>query len=439
MEDLSLQQLLVKYGIDQNTAQRLQNDIIGSDILNLVNSLQLDNRQQAVRLANPILQKYGVTISENLMIKRVAAIEWLKELKESKSVEDRLLILEGYNYYTYLDATLGEQLTDWLESNKVEFLTNGDGHFHVKCEDRDHAYKVGRAISGIVRKQRLVRDSQVSKAGQTEMNEKQDIKARINQAKSKLANMKPRDPTALAAARMQAKNGGPMDAQRKIDQKDQYGRKAKYKDKGKWDEEIDFKIGEKVIYRDQYAIINSLSKGNQINLVMDGNLSWVDKRDVSRLDETISALAPIAPLFRLRELAGLPPAPKSDMINPLGSGAIASRFDDPDDDISASLLDDDGMDSDDGGMTDAPVAPNADGPMLPGVSAGMSPGMPVVTSGGDTGCSEAMNMIKDHLNNIQLQLPEIRLSEYKTVVAQLQSLAQQVQFMGKDYLGERKK
>jgi hypothetical protein len=53
--------------------------------------------------------------------------------------------------------------------------------------------------------------------------------------------------------------------------------------------------------------------------------------------------------------------------------------------------------------------------------------------------SEAMSQIEDGLNNIQTMLADIRLSEYKSLIQKLQDLTNQVQMMGRDYLGERRK
>lgn len=52
--------------------------------------------------------------------------------------------------------------------------------------------------------------------------------------------------------------------------------------------------------------------------------------------------------------------------------------------------------------------------------------------------SEAMNFILDSLNSIQAQLPDVRLSEYKTLVIKVNDLASQVKAMGGSYLSERR-
>lgn len=52
--------------------------------------------------------------------------------------------------------------------------------------------------------------------------------------------------------------------------------------------------------------------------------------------------------------------------------------------------------------------------------------------------SDAMSSILDNLNSIQLQLPDIRLSEYKSLMIKVDELNAQLKTMGASYLGERR-
>src|SRR4051812_47797528 len=232
MVDQSLAELLIQHGVDDQTAQQLQNTISGSDLINLINCLRLSDSTSAVAQANQILRRYGVSIKEAAMntdrLYRMykgldstpavteQPIEHLTPIAESDNPEDRILAMEGFNYIAIMEQpALSDQLIEWLDQNKIEFLTNGQGHFHIKCEDRDRAYRVGRTISGLMRKQRYVRDS--TDAGEAQVAEKTNWQKRANQAKDKLASMTPPNPHYRDLERMQSK-AGIIDPQRRIDQ-----------------------------------------------------------------------------------------------------------------------------------------------------------------------------------------------------------------------------
>jgi hypothetical protein len=419
MVDQSLSQLLVQHGIDNQTATQLQNTISGSDLINLINCLTVSNSTSAVAQANQILRGYGVSIKEAAMntdrLHRMyrgldsqnevaeqaeQPLENLMPIAESDNPEDRMLAMEGFNYIAIMEQpALSDQLIEWLDQNKIEFLTNGRGHFHIKCEDRDHAYKVGRTISGLMRKQRYVRDSKVP--GEARVAETTNWQKRANQAKEKLAMMTPRNPHNKDLQRMQSK-AGVIDPKRKMDQKDERGRGAKHK-KREWDEAID-----------------KLAENKAPTL--DHNLN-----------EGVVGFADVIPLFRLRELAGLPPTPMDPPVDPVGveppsaDGAdvdIAPDIAAPDPSVDLAVpVDSAPVDSLSGDVD--PIAPDADAPVNVDVVGGATP-------------SPAMASIDDHLNNVQLQLPDIKMSEYKILVHKLQDLATQLQAMGRDYLGEKR-
>lgn len=470
MENSELYQLLVKYGVDEKAAQQLQYNINGTDLIDLINSLKMTDLRAAVQQSNKILNRYGVSIHEGKMTKDFNhlyalytgaktnnysnIIENLIPITESNRSEDHLLALEGFNYYTNLDGKLSEQLIDWLEENKVEFLTNGEGHFHIKCNDRDHAYKVGRTISGIVRKEHLVRDS--NQSGDVMMREtpNKNSKSYINNLKKKITDVKPRDPNQELATKLQRTSGGPMDyqSQRKLDHDDKFGRNTKHKSRD-FSEDIDYRVGESVMVKDQSATIK-IPQGpdGTVGVVMDGKLSMVDYSDISRLDEAImGGLTTISPLFRLRELAGLPPAPlsvPSDSIDDMSSlsspdissstdmdslGDIEEPHDDMEDmpDVDLDLTNSSELSTDHDDMM---------GPVDGGMPGDLPPDNPEIISGTVTPeASPAMSSIEASLGTIQQQLANITLGEYKGLVSKMQALSNQIQVMGRGYLGERRK
>jgi hypothetical protein len=451
---------LIKFGVDDKSAQQIQNNLDGTDLINLVNSLNLPNHKQAVTQANNILMRYGVNIREGSMnndrlsrmykdlnsnkIYKQQSVEHMTPIAESNSSEDHMLAMEGYNYYTTLEPELSEELMDWLDSNKVEFLTNGEGHFHIKCEDRDHAYKVGRTISGIMSRKHIVRDSHSAEG--SDMAEKADFEKQANKTKAKLAKLKPRDPNALAARMMQAKSGGPIDPQKRLDQKDKFNRYAKHK-KTIQDEEFELKSSENVLVNGFEGVV-TIPKGpnGTVGIIMDGKLIMVSRDEIQRVDEGVLSVTGVNPLFRLRELAGLPPAPVqspgSSMIGkppiPLDvSDFSGSQPDEPidsgmDDEFGSSLMGPDiDIDIDDTPGMDPVIDTDLDHADDDGVGK-------VEIAGQPSQPSPAMRMIDDHLNNVQLNLSEIKLSEYKTLIHKLQDLSNQLQSMGRGYLGERR-
>ena len=437
MVDQSLAELLMQHGLDDQTAQQLQNTVSGSDLINLINSLNLPDSQSAVAQANQILHRYGVSIKEAAMnndhlyrmykgtdsTQTVAEqpIENLKSMLQSNNPEDHLLVREGFNYYTIMEEPLSEELIEWLDNHKIEFLTNGRGHFHIKCEDRDHAYKVGRAISGLMRRQRLVRDS--ASAGDEMMSEKNNAKRREREAKEKLSNFKQRNPIALQALQLQAKTGGPMDdaTRRKKQQTDSFGRGAKHKSSGKWDEQID-------------SIVAESERPVELGVVRNGKLRMVAEADIDmQLNEGVMGLANVNPLFRLRELAGLPPTMPEPAVEPTSLAPPENDFD-----SSQEVMPSEPM-SDLDGLGD--LEPSPDMAAGSGMDPTMDPAMSVDVAGvpGPQAIpSPAMTEIDNHLNNVQLQLPDIKMSEYKILIHKLQDLTNQLQAMGRDYLGERR-
>lgn len=201
----------------------------------------------------------------------------------------------------------------------------------------------------------------------------------------------------------------------------------------------------------------------------------------------------VNPLFRLRELAGLPQMAEDDFsgieiadapaidpegvlaAGPVGADAPADMDVDGmgDDPVADPMADmDGGMDAgmDDMDMgADADMGMDAPGDTIPDIddetmpdtdldvsgmvdpqagvpgAIGSDPVDAVPGLGMDTGMgmaptqSDAMAQIEDALNSIQTGLADIRLSEYKSLIKKLQDLTNQAQMMGRDYLGERRK
>ena len=435
---------LVAMGLgDAKFIQGAISSMPAGDYVELINKLNSTNPTLAKRGVVDMLKKYGVVVAEsdNYLeamfskfqegtenVDHAMLGEVLKPISESTAPDARHLALEGYNYFMQLeDAHHGEALMDWLDENKVEYITDGKGQFHIKCGDRESAYRVGKTATGLVSRKKVVRD---------DVNEGKSAKKREAEAKAKIADIKPRNQDLLALSQRGGKGAHKVDPRKD----DKFDRKAKHK-KSPVEESTELSID---------------------NQVSEADLS-------SRLEEGVLGMKPLSPIMRLRELAGMAPAPAvapemddlsditvdhddSGFNDPLAAGevgaepadaeagALAAGPVDMEDPFLAGSGDDMGAPVD--APLDAPLDPLAGGmgaPEMGGVPGDLPPmGMEAPLMAEPTQ-SDAMSHIEDCLNDIQGKLAEIRLAEYKSLVQKLTSLTQQVQTMGRDYLGEARK
>ena len=513
-DELNISKALKKLGVDDKEIEKFLSDINGVDYINLVNSLDSEDPKDKSLVKN-ILAKYNNGIRENkdMSFDRLYALykgvqdtgkitevmKWLTPINED-TPGDHALARDGYNYSVKVDGPASEKFMDWLDKNKIKYLMDDGGLFHIRCKDRDEAYRVDNAVDKLGAK-KVVRDSALAEGA------KEKAKKQENKAKAKLANLKPANPVAKAMA-TNPKKAGPM--KDKKDQKDPI--KGKHKKRIETDESIQYYIGESVMVGEQTGVVK-IPNGpdNTVGIMFEGILSMVDNIDVSRIDEDVMGMTQVNPLFRLRELAGLPPAPATELSTAhddddsfddvsidepdlVGSGEVDDEsFDTDEPDVDSDdfdfgsdtdevdFSDDDGFDDESnfdeppkpkpfafGSNPLEPKSPSISSPPLPptisksplsslpptitpsvsslpksptlgGVPGDLpsSPTENVPTTGPSV--SEAMGDIQDHLNNIQAKLSDIRLNEYKALVRKLQDLANQVQSMGKDYLGEERK
>jgi hypothetical protein len=501
-DDLDLTDALKQLNVDDKKIVSFLSNANGIDYINLINAVK-SKRSEDKRLVKNILAKYDISIREdrnNMNFDRLQALyqgvqttgkivdvmEWLQPITENNPM-DHMLTLEGYTHTVQVKSSVSEKLIDWLDKHKIEYLVDDQGKFHIKCKNRDQAYDVDRAVNTFTATgdKNFVRDSQ--KTGIDNMSIKEDAKKREKVAKEKLEKLKPRNPHALDASRMNAKNGRPIDSKRKEMQKDPV--KGKHK-KPITDESVEYFIGESVMVgKVQGTVKIPNGPNNTVGIFMEGKLSMVDNMDVSRIDENVLGMTAMNPLFRLRELAGLPPAPATDHTSDIDTDEFSDV--NIDDEYGSDIPDDneedfDSLDTSDGDIGsdfDDDLTPNAftasspnsvasniigsKSPITPkppittaippaitptvppsiskpipsmgGVPGDLPPVNPEISSTSVPTVSEAMGDIEDHLNNIQTKLSDIRLSEYKTLVRKLQDLTNQIQAMGKDYLGEQRR
>jgi hypothetical protein len=436
MAEFDLVAALVAIGVDETAADELKWSISGGEYMNLVNALNKPMASISDPIVKSVLAKYGIAVgagSEDTMTEQSGKLT---------------RIGEGFNYSVEVNSQNRDKVLDWLDENQVSYEAVTPLSYKVECSDRETAYRTGRAISEILRKP-TVRDSiEVIESEDIEEMSKNSNK-RANTAKQKMADMKPRNP--LAAMPVAGRAGAHADGKdpRRVDNK---GRSAKHKGR-RFDEEIEFAIGDEVMVGEEIGTIKIPHGPNgTIGVLMNGSLEMVAETEVNRLDEGVMGMSKLNPLFRLRELAGLPTAsgdevggieisePVSDPAGPLGAGEVGtdlgSEVEGPEmgDDLGAEMPDASADAIDDLG----PI----DGPEMGGVPGDLPPVNPEAVPGVDAMGpvqSEAMGQIEDSLNSVQSMLGEIRLGEYKALIQKLQDLTNQVQMMGRDYLGERRK
>lgn len=469
MDKLDISDELVRRGVEKDAADRLKGQINGIDLMALVQSFNdTDRPYQGQIEAQKILGKYGIKLgrtkmSDNYLKAKFESLRSGGPLDETFGVMTK--INENFTYAVEVSEQNRDRVLDWLDENKVEYQATSPISYRVECGDRDVAYRTGRALSEILRKP-TVRDS-------VEIEEKMSKRPakRIKDAKAKMADQKPRNPVVAA---VKTRGGAGAHDGGKVDK---FGRGAKHKPR--FDEEIEFEIGEDVMVGEVSGQIKIPHGPNgTIGVIMNGQLEMVAEHEVSRLDEGVMGMMkPVNPLFRLRELAGLPltdngyegikiaEVPEIDPTGILNAGPVGT--DGPEDmDVDGMGTDPvaDPMDDMDGGMTDPAMDMAVDVPMdapvddmsLPGDDMMDAP-MDVPADAGIPGAigsdpmnsidsmtmaptqSEAMSQIEDALNNIQTGLADIRLSEYKSLIQKLQDLTNQAQMMGRDYLGEQRR
>lgn len=259
------------------------------------------------------------------------------------------------------------------------------------------------------------------------------------------------------AAQVIKKSGGGAHNSKDPSRRDSWSRNAKHK-KPQVDEST-FSQGETVGYNgEEYPVHINNGPNSTIGLLIDGRVRMVKESEVTRIDEGILGMTKIDPLYRLRELAGVKSNNKIVEDEPALAIAGDDDFeieDDTDDAMGDELAfdtqtgdlgDDMGIDTDaevmdpmagpvdDMGMDDMDMDMGMDD--IGGMPGDLPPMDDAIVAPMD---SQAYTEIQDHLNSIQASLGDVKLSEYRSLIAKLEALTVQVRSMGRDYLGEARK
>lgn len=235
-----------------------------------------------------------------------------------------------------------------------------------------------------------------------EMNEdKYDKKAKA--AKEKLANLKPRNPMIPAMAQ---KSGGGAH----VNKKKVIDRKKKYKNR--YFESTNFEVGSKVKCGEETGVVE-IAKGpnNTLGINVNGELKMVDKSEVEVLKET--SINP--ELEKIKKLAGI----QTEAVFP----TIEIQDEPVDLDLPLEPVDDVAIDtlldvSDDFGSEEVEIVPSEELAF-------------------DTK-SEAYACIAQSVADIHAKLSDVRVSEFKDVIALISELASSTRNLGRNFLGEGK-
>lgn len=448
MDKFDLADTLMKYGVAASAAQKLKGVINGPDLMDLVSYLK--NNGQGVQLAKAaeILGKYGVKLGgtqsmDKYLDAKYEGVRTGKALDETFGVMTKMS--EGFSYALEVSEQTRDRVLDWLDENQVEYQATSPISYRIECGDREGAYRTGRALSEILRKP-TVRDS-------VEIEEKmsKNPNKRVKDAKAKMADIKPRNPVvqAMAATGKSGSVHGDKDARKDA------GRKAKYKPR--YDEEIDTTISEGVMGMKPVNPLFRLRELAGLPMGMaEDDFSGIEIADAPEIDPEGKLAA--GPVDLGAPADGVDAMGDMDMdVDGMGADPVADPMDDMDGGMDTGL--DGGVDMDLGGDADmgmddmgadlpgddmaamahddiGGIAPDAG---IPG-AIGTDPVDPVAGMAPAAPTqSDAMAQIEDALNNIQTGLADIRLSEYKSLIKKLQDLTNQAQMMGRDYLGEMRR
>jgi hypothetical protein len=485
-----ISEFLTQFGVSKKKSDLLVKRMDGSDLLAIAN---LDGTSKSTKIElKKILKKYGLNFTM-----RTPKLESIDQsnliLKESGFSHT----------FKVANAKDAEKFEKFLDDNDITYQNNSPLEFLINCKDRETKYKVDRYIEKHLSDTNLIneleedtnqtlvqnlkncgfkgkfgskfeiKNTEIQAYGAEQDANKNWLvvgtdkngkihKIPVADANSGLSNISesnkgkppknkyagpaaPRNPT-VASMKLH-KTGGGVHKEPSDDDKNPLSRKAKHKKK--FFEEKKFVTGEEVMYNDnEYHVTVPDAPNNTIGLRIDGRTKMVNKSDVEKIEESVLGMTGINPLNRLKELAGIRTESNEETSSVLGDsnksefanedyesdewhdidfGDWDAEVDDIEPDVEMNGFDDIGPELPDD-MTDKPVVPSA---------IDLSP-VPSLTNTVNAN-SSAMSQIQTHLNSIQGLLGEVKLSEFRSIIAKLDSLSVQVRSMGRDYLGESRR
>lgn len=497
-DEINVVEILAGLGIPAEQAKQLSNKMNGIDYLNLVNALD-DESSAGAYQAQRILKKYGINLKvpqmENNRLDSIFAgirsgaqfeeaeaklTSHVRPISEMDSPIAGLLEASGFKQFVKVANDVdAEKLRDWLEENEIDYQNNDKHTFLVRPSDREQTYRLNKFVANCHGKTSVMDDLDqgqiladnllkspfkgeygeiiASKYGQLRVlgakqvtnsagspdwhiiaknskgktfnipydtanaglyrGGKFQFDESVVEEKNKMAKDLPKSRNPIAAG-MVKKTGGGAHNSKDPSRRDPFSRKAKHK--GSFNEAV------------------------------------VNEDDSDRIDEGVLGMTRVDPIDmnRLRQLAGMKSLPadagitetilEDDPLEP--EIEVADDFGDADLDLGGDLdspVDDaedfgaeDGLDLDLGDDTGLDAEPMDLGGVpgdLPPVD-DMMGGLDVMPTN-----SIAYDEILNNLNAVQATLGDVKLSEYKSILAKLDILADQIRSMGRDYLGERRR
>jgi hypothetical protein len=370
MSDFNITTALKDIGVSEEDINFIVGGLSGDDMLNLVLVLNKEELHDSYKQAWDILKKYDIQpkVQETLSLSSdnlPAFVKWLEE-----------------NNTSYV-----------LVENTIQLKNLSDGQIKTLIGDVMHEGK----------------DSKKAKK------ELEDF-----------LKKNPRNPYALSA-KMHSGAGTHADSRKP---RDTFGRDAKHKKNPRdYNEDINFIVGDSVIFENQEAVIKIPNGPNgTVGILINDDLRMVSRVEIEKLDESIIGFSPMDNIGRLKELAGIRKNSPQDISRDIDESLGDIGFDSYD-----GIDVDDDMDELE--STVSPTIP--DGRQMATTS--QSSEIPAVSAPTKPISSSAYSQILDHLNNIQNCLSDIRLSEYRSLIQKLEDLSTQVKNMGRDYLGEAAK
>jgi hypothetical protein len=184
----------------------------------------------------------------------------------------------------------------------------------------------------------------------------------------------------------------------------------------------------------------------QESLTAEGFLSGVDfgvtEMKKTQVNEGVMGMTALPGLRRMMELAGMPMGDVEqvavDPAIPVDAEEVPAL---PAQDAANDAMDMD-MGGDDLGMDPDPLTADHIDDGMGGddlgaeFDAGVDSAMGGDMVGAEVSCSPAYTLIDDALTSIQTNLPDVKISEYKTLIQRLEDLQVQLQQIGKSYLGD---
>jgi len=223
MVEFDLIHALRDRGVSLSVAKRLSINLKGTDVINLINSLQGVD-EKSTKNANKILKNYNVTV-RGITVENKNIFKNLIPLKESVLNDSDYLLLSGYDYTGTIDNKISDKLMDCID-NKINYLTDGIGNFYFQCKNKKNALHLDNIMERLTTTFSKKEDERIE-----EMAKNGDFfKKKANDIKNKMSKIKPKDPNLSLANKLNLTKGGEtVDSKKKISQTDKFGRNAKHK------------------------------------------------------------------------------------------------------------------------------------------------------------------------------------------------------------------